>query len=334
MRILFLILAVAALSLASFVSCKRPHASPTESPPIESSPTRAAATTLPIATSPIATSAVAVSDAGATANLPDTASRDMAMRAHAEELRRRLGPSFHIRYEWPFVAAGNLPLAQFNAIFEHSLMGSCKCLCRDYFTSEPDRLITVYLFKNDADYRRYADELFGDRPDTPYGYYSHKHRALIMNIGTGTGTLVHEMCHALIERDFPNYPSWFNEGLASLHEQCEWREGSLVGLPNWRLPALQEAIRAGEALPLKDVIAKTDAASFYEKDKGQNYATARYLCQYLQQRGTLKEFYALLRRNIATDPTGQKTLEKVFGSPLSEIEPAWRRWVMTLHFPE
>jgi hypothetical protein len=155
-----------------------------------------------------------------------------------------------------------------------------------------------------------------------------------MNIGTGTGTLVHELCHALIERDFPRYPTWFNEGLASLHEQCAWREGSLVGLPNWRLPALQEAIREGKGLPLKDLMAKTTAASFYNQDKGLNYATARYLCQYIQQQGKLKDFCAQLKRDIAGDRTGEKTLVAVLASPLDQIEAGWRRWVLTLRFPE
>jgi len=59
---------------------------------------------------------------------------------------------------------------------------------------------------------------------------------------------------------------------------------------------------------------------------------ARYLCQYLQQRGKLKDFYALLKRNLATDPTGQKTLTEVLGSSLDRIDADWRQWVTTLRF--
>lgn len=262
------------------------------------------------------------------------AERNTAMEAEAARLRRTLGRGFHVRYEWPFVAAGNISRREFDRIFNSSIMGSYRCLRRDYFPTEPNRLITVYLFKNDDDYRHYASELFGDDPDTPYGYFSPTHHALIMNIATGTGTLVHEMTHPLLDHDFPDCPTWFNEGLASLHEQCTWRSGSLVGLPNWRLPALQKAIREGKPLALKELMAKTNAAKFYGQDKGLNYATARYLCQYVQQRGKLKEFYALLKRNIAEDPSGEKALEAVLGSPLAEIEPAWQKWVMTLRFPE
>jgi len=288
----------------------------------------------PTAPLPERVPAVGISNTVSRADRSELASRGTALREHAAALRQRLGADFHIRCEWPFVAASNLPLAEFNRVFERSLVGSYRCLRRDYFTSEPIRSITVYLFKNDADYRHYARDLLGDEPKTPFGYWSPAHRALVMNIATGTGTLVHELCHALIERDFPQCPTWFNEGLASLHEQCAWREGSLVGLPNWRLPALQDAIRSATSLSLKDLMAKTDPAKFYGEDEGLNYATARYLCQYIQHQRKLREFYARLKRDIADNPTGQKTLQALLGSPLPEIESAWRRWIMTMHFSE
>jgi hypothetical protein len=270
----------------------------------------------------------------ADAPAPDTAARQAALKARAAELQSRLGDKFHVRYEWPFVVAGNIPLRRFNAIFEYSLLDSYRCLQRDYFATVPTDVITVYLFGDDATYRRYTLELFDDKPDTPFGYYSPSKRALIMNIGTGTGTLVHELCHALFEYDFPNAPTWFNEGLASLHEQCTHRGESLVGLPNWRLPALQKAIRAKKPLPLATLMGKARPASFYDRDDGLNYPTARYLCQYVQQQGKLKEYYALLKRTIDKDPTGQKALETVLDAPLATIEPAWQSWVMTLRFPE
>ncbi len=74
---------------------------------------------------------------------------------------------------------------------------------------------------------------------------------MLMNVGTGTGTLVHELTHALIKPDFPQVPSWFNEGLASLFEQCTLDNGDICGLPNWRLPDLQNAIRKNELRSLE-----------------------------------------------------------------------------------
>ena len=49
----------------------------------------------------------------------------------------------------------------------------------------------------------HALELFGDEPETPYGYFSAEHQALIMNIATGGGTLVHEIVHPFMEANVP-----------------------------------------------------------------------------------------------------------------------------------
>lgn len=65
--------------------------------------------------------------------------------------------------------------------------------------------------------RRHARELFDDAPGTPYGYYLPGHDAMIMNISTGGGTLVHEIVHPFMAANFPGSPTWFDEGLASLY---------------------------------------------------------------------------------------------------------------------
>lgn len=56
------------------------------------------------------------------------------------------------------------------------------------------------------------------------------------------GTLVHEIVHPFIEANFPDCPSWFNEGLASMYEQCRDNSGHIWGSTNWRLNGLKEAI--------------------------------------------------------------------------------------------
>ena len=69
----------------------------------------------------------------------------------------------------------------------------------------------------------------------------------MLNLGTGTGTLLHELTHALADFDVPDMPDWLNEGLASLHEQCRFRNDEqgpwIEGLVNWRLDALQAVVR-------------------------------------------------------------------------------------------
>ena len=79
-------------------------------------------------------------------------------------------------------------------------------LKQEYFSKDPKEIIDIWLFKDAASYERNAKLLFGYKPDTPYGYYSKMHKALVMNISTGGGTLVHEIVHPFIEANFPNCP--------------------------------------------------------------------------------------------------------------------------------
>ena len=51
-------------------------------------------------------------------------------------------------------------------------------LGEDYFTKRPDKLIEVWLFRNEKSFRKGAKKFFNDTPDTPYGYYSPEASAL------------------------------------------------------------------------------------------------------------------------------------------------------------
>ena len=96
-----------------------------------------------------------------------------------------------------------------------------------------------------------SGKLFDEEPSTPYGYFVPRERRMVMNIRTGGGTLVHEMVHALMKPDFPDVPTWFDEGLASLLEQCRFRpDGTLEGL----LEPCVTVVSTGDVLsPLRPV---------------------------------------------------------------------------------
>jgi hypothetical protein len=154
-----------------------------------------------------------------------------------------------------------------------------------------------------------------------------------MNIATGGGTLVHEIVHPFMRANFPQCPAWFNEGLGSLYEQSSSRDGHIIGLTNWRLPALQEAIRA-KKVPSFQALTATSSAEFYDQDPGTNYAQARYLAYYLQEQGLLGRFYREFRASAATDPTGYATLRSVLGSPdMGAFQKRWESFVLGLRFP-
>ncbi|MHB9024934.1 MAG: hypothetical protein ACYC7E_12300 [Armatimonadota bacterium] len=250
---------------------------------------------------------------------------DAEMRA----LREQLGDGFTTRRAEMFLCAGNLSERQMGTIVEGTIGKGANALWKQYFRKRPDYPIRVYLFADETTYRTYAKQLFGDTNVSYFGYYKPDKRALVMNIGTGTGTLVHEMVHALMEPDFPQAPTWFSEGLASLYEQCYIEKDGLKGLVNWRLPVLRQGMRDKTTLPLARLIA-TDRTHFLDEHLGVHYAQARYFCLYLQEKGVLGKFYTAYRDGYAKDKTGAATLEKLLGKPLSKIEKDWLKWIGTL----
>lgn len=250
----------------------------------------------------------------------------------AAELRAKLGDEFTVVIERPFVVIGDGPPNQVRARAHRTVRWAVRHLKRDFFPNDPARPLDIWLFDGAKSYRRNALRLFGDRPDTPYGYYSPSDRALIMNIATGGGTLVHELVHPLMEANFPDCPAWLNEGLGSLYEHSSQRDGKIVGLTNWRLPGLQAAIRRGE-LPSFHALTHTTSYAFYEKDPGTNYAQARYLLMYLQERGLLRRFYWMVRKNHRTDPSGYAALRAVLHEEdMAGFMRRWQRWALGLSY--
>lgn len=254
------------------------------------------------------------------------------LEARARALRERYGAhGLSVVVERPFVLVGNEGEDTLRGHARSTVRWAVERLEQDYFDAPPLDIVEVWLLGDDESYRSFAGSVFGDRPDTPYGYFTPKHRALIMNIATGGGTLVHELVHPFIESDFPACPSWLNEGLASLFEQCSDRQGHIWGLTNWRLAGLQQAIEAGQ-LPAFATLLSTTRDEFYEEDPGSNYGQARYLCYYLQEEGRLRAFYRDFRRDAAKDPTGAATLRAHVGKDLGAFQRRWERWVLELRY--
>jgi hypothetical protein len=251
---------------------------------------------------------------------------------HVSTLRKTLPRGFSIVVEPPFVVVGDEPLELVRLRAARTVRWATAQLKRAYFAKDPEAIITVWLLKDAASYERTTLRLFGEQPGTPYGFYSRAKRVLVMNIATGGGTLVHEMVHPFIESNFPGCPPWFNEGLGSLYEQSSERDGGIVGLTNWRLAGLQAAIRR-RALPSFKALAAMSSKQFYDEDRGSNYAQARYLLYYLQERGLLRRYYAAFARGRAADPSGHQTLAATLGErDLAAFQKRWEAFVLKLRF--
>lgn len=258
---------------------------------------------------------------------------DKDYQQHISKLKRRMpSEKFSIVLEPPFVVIGDEPPATVERRAKGTIRWTVTMLKRDFFKRDPKNIIDIWLFKDKVSYGKNVKAIFGDTPSTPFGYYSHVHQALIMNIATGGGTLVHEIVHPFMESNFPDCPAWFNEGFGSLYEQCREKGGHIHGLTNWRLAGLQKAIRAGRVPSFKE-LTSTSEYEFYQKDKGTNYAQARYLCYYLQEKGLLVKFYWEFVINQKDHPTGYKTLMDVLGEKdMDAFKKKWEAYVLKLRF--
>ncbi len=275
---------------------------------------------------PPVTSAMEVSRApAASRNFTD---QDFAR--HVEALKKKMrGRGFTVVVQRPFVVIGDGTPAAVRTQSE-TVRWAVDKLKQDFFTKDPNAILDVWLFKDEASYRRNTRLLFNDDPDTPYGYYSPAHKALIMNISTGGGTLVHEIVHPFVEANFPEAPPWLNEGLGSLYEQSGEQDGHIYGYTNWRLPGLQEAIKDGSVPPFK-ALTEMDANAFYNEDKGTNYGQARYLLYYLQEHGLLVRFYKEFYDRRKDDPSGYATLQKILGeADMDAFQKKWEKFVLGL----
>lgn len=253
--------------------------------------------------------------------------------AHVAKLREKFAEdTYAITVEKPFVVIGDMPEKSLARWAEGTVRWAVKMIKAEYFQKDPKHILNIWLFRDKDSYESHNQSLFGSKPTTPYGYYSDVHKALVMNISTGGGTLVHEICHPFMAANFSLCPSWFNEGLASLYEQCEEREGRIWGLTNWRLRGLQESIKDRRVAKFKS-LCETTTREFYDDNKGVNYAQARYLCYYLQQEKKLHDYFHAFKKNAREDASGYATLQKTLEvENMDDFQKMWEGFVLDLRF--
>lgn len=250
---------------------------------------------------------------------------DDACSRRADRVRRLLGGAVVV-VEPPFVLSGDLPESALRTWHAQAIAPASAALARQFDLRAPDEPITVLLFHSEAAYRETAARALGDRDVSRWGYYRPHGRTLLVNASAGRGPLLHELTHALVAFDFPEIPRWFDEGLASLNEECriEGDPPRIAGLPNGRDRRLAAAIGAGTLPPLAEFVGP---ASPFGRAPARDYAYARGLCRYLQDLGLLSAYYRGLRSGQANDPSGSATLREILGGrSWKELQTAFQTW--------
>ena len=98
-------------------------------------------------------------------------------------------------------------------------------------TRDPE--VTLLLFANADRYREVAESygpLISD-----WGFYLPDKRVAIANVDASIGNLRHELVHPLIGDDYPDIPTWLNEGVASLYGSATLGKHGFTFLVNYRL---------------------------------------------------------------------------------------------------
>jgi hypothetical protein len=268
---------------------------------------------------------------GLRASAPVIAPTNSQFAEHVASLTNKVPSGFKVFVQPPFVVLGDEAPEVVRRHAAQTVKWAVDKLKQDYFQRDPKEIIDIWLFRDAASYTNHARLLFDDTPTSRFGYYSAKDHALIMNIGTGSGTLVHEIVHPFIRANFPKCPTWFDEGLASLYEASSEKNGHIQGLINWRFKGLEKAITEGKTISFKQLTALSPGEFYGGTNYSQYYAEARYLCYYLQEKALLVTFYQQFVAGAEQDPTGYNTLRRVLGEKdMDSFKKKWEKFVVGL----
>jgi hypothetical protein len=259
---------------------------------------------------------------------PADSSLVIACQRRRETLMKRLGAGFESVVHPPFVIAGDVTAAELDRHFRETIAPTHRALTIAFFDKAATEPVTIVLVSGDVAYEACANRLDGQTRAAFAGYYERSERRIVINAATGDGTVAHELTHAMAHFDFPDMPEWFDEGLASLHEESRFSEDHLriTGVPNWRGSYLLPALHKGTLRRVESLIGQTRVRPEHQ---AIDYAHARYFCLFLQERGLLEPFYRKFRAAVADDPSGLKTLRALFGaSDLNSIDEEFRGWAV------
>lgn len=245
----------------------------------------------------------------------------------AKLIQQRISIPINMMVRAPYILMGDYETETLDALYRKTILPTEYALNVSYFDSQPDQPITIIALSSQERYQQVAYDLDQRKTGSYYGYFQSNEMRIVLNLTTGSGTLGHELTHALAQIDYPGMPEWFDEGLASLHEQCEFseEENQLIGISNWRVQLLLTALDRNQLPDLKALVQQTRINTNRE---ALTYAHARYFCLFLQQKRLLSPFYRKLRTNQASDETGAQTLSQLLNvNDLAEVDADFQTWL-------
>jgi hypothetical protein len=234
------------------------------------------------------------------------------LRRHPKSLSKQSKTAhFYIYTDIDDVSLGN---------YERFFEGFYSYFNKEFIKIGQNRPLKVYLFKGMDSYGPYVESVRGLR--TPYGYYMGPWaNIIVVNGESGLGTTTHELVHHFTRTSFARRPAkWVQEGIAVFFEKFIGHfdeDGKLIisfgYFSNWRFPETKKLVKW---LSLDDMV--------LAKEPDQSSAGALML--FLHKKGLFREFVKQLSK-VTDDPNSVRTLEKVYGKPLSEIGKDLKDWI-------
>ncbi|HUT59571.1 MAG TPA: PDZ domain-containing protein [Phycisphaerae bacterium] len=255
------------------------------------------------------------------------AHRDDIQRRRAakvyDALKKQMGEgyAYQIDHDSRLIFAANVDQGTLKEIREF-LGAYAKAMRRQLFSHSFEQYVAVVVPKEQDSRRPFLG-----------GYYNHANRTLVAkSIGM---VLRHEFTHALHGADQAalgqRHPIWITEGLATLFETSEIRNGRVYPRHNHRLNILQRLLRRKRTIPFEKLFKLTHQEFMRQAVEG--YPQSRYVMMYLHDKGVLRKWYDAYTAGFDEDRTGAAAMAEVLGRKLGEIEADWLEWAKTLKPP-
>ena len=215
-----------------------------------------------------------------------------------------------------------------------------------YDLSEHQYFLTIYLVPDIGQLRNLAAELHHlDVSPATIGYSFIDDLSVVAVIpGMVFGTVLHELFHLTVRRDFGDIPQWLDEGMASLYEVTRKEGADFIGTENWRGKVLKK-LRHYKP-DLRELVSSHwfpyDLPSVYRDETADKDAVlkqaaltamGRYFILYLQNQDKLNEVFQTFKDSSFysfEDNIQDYTitlLAQGYDSPFKEIEDSFEEWL-------
>lgn len=220
-----------------------------------------------------------------------------------------------------FVVVSYLDQATTYSIIDNDIRYTIDAMVQNYCSSLPETVTPIILFDDYNTYKNFSTGVFNipENDLSPYGFYKISKNMILIRYVSWKGSPGHEVTHTFTKKDFPEMPSWFDEGLASLHEKATYKNKKLVGDFSWRILSLRRAFNDNTYTGLRALM-ETNDDELYGKRSTFYYAQSRYLLMYLQEKNLLEKYYKKFRDTFDSDPTGISQLESLLGQSLESFD--------------